>query len=89
MGQATHTSLELYSDFYGPPALLQPEDGGSIDLWNIGILPQHCTASQPRRPRLETPPPWRPQNSHSSSELPCFEYSSSIEMVHLVRFDSP
>jgi len=30
-----------------------PEDGGSKDLWNIGILPQHCTASQTRRPRLE------------------------------------
>jgi len=31
----------------------QPEDGGSMDLPNVGILPQHYTASQPRRPRLE------------------------------------
>jgi hypothetical protein len=26
-----------------------PEDEGSTDLWNIDILPQHHTASQPRR----------------------------------------
>jgi hypothetical protein len=30
-----------------------PEDGGNMDLWNVGILPQQYTASQPRRPRLE------------------------------------
>jgi hypothetical protein len=30
---------------------LHPEDGGSMDLWNAGILPQHYTASQPRRTR--------------------------------------
>jgi hypothetical protein len=30
-------------------------DGGSIDLWNVCILPQHYTASQLRRPRPETP----------------------------------
>jgi hypothetical protein len=30
------------------------EDGGSMDLRNVGILPQHYTASEPRRPRLET-----------------------------------
>jgi hypothetical protein len=29
------------------------EDGGCMDLRNIGILPHHYTASQPRRPRLE------------------------------------
>jgi hypothetical protein len=29
------------------------EDGDSTDLWKVGILPQHYTASQPRRPRLE------------------------------------
>jgi hypothetical protein len=32
---------------------LHPEDGGSMDLWIVGILPQHYTASQPRKPRLE------------------------------------
>jgi hypothetical protein len=25
-----------------------------MDLWNVGILSQHYTASQPRRHRLET-----------------------------------
>jgi len=30
-----------------------PEDGGSMDLRNVGILLQHYTASQPRRPRLQ------------------------------------
>jgi hypothetical protein len=29
------------------------EDGGSMDLWNVGIVPQHYTASEPRRPRYE------------------------------------
>jgi hypothetical protein len=28
---------------------LHPEDGGSMDLWNVGIIPQHYTESQPRR----------------------------------------
>jgi hypothetical protein len=32
-----------------------PEDGGSKDLWNFGILPQHYTASQPRRWRQHGP----------------------------------
>jgi hypothetical protein len=31
-----------------------PEDGGSMDLRNVGTLPRHYTASQPRRPRLHT-----------------------------------
>jgi hypothetical protein len=38
-----------YQSFRGP---FDPEDGGSMDLRNVGILPQHCTASQPRRPRI-------------------------------------
>jgi len=33
---------------------LHPEDGGSLDLRNVGILPQHYTASQPRRRGLES-----------------------------------
>jgi hypothetical protein len=41
------------------------EDWGSVDLWNVGILPQHYTASRPRRPRLEASSPWKHQNSHS------------------------
>jgi hypothetical protein len=30
-----------------------PEDGGSMDLRNFGILPQHYRASQPRRLKME------------------------------------
>jgi len=30
---------------------LRREDGGSMVLRNVGILPQHCTVSQPRSPR--------------------------------------
>jgi len=43
---------------------LHPEDGGSMVLRNVGILPWHYTASHPRRPRLESSPPRRPQISH-------------------------
>jgi hypothetical protein len=32
---------------------IHPEDGSSLDLWNLGILPQHYTASQPRKPLFE------------------------------------
>jgi hypothetical protein len=32
----------------------------SMEHWSVGILPQHYTASQPRRPRLESSPPWKP-----------------------------
>jgi len=35
-----------------------PEDRSSIDPWNVGILPRHYTASQPRRSGLESSPPW-------------------------------
>jgi len=35
-----------------------PEDGGSMELRNVGFLPQHYTTSQLRRTRLETSPPW-------------------------------
>jgi hypothetical protein len=33
-----------------------------MDVRNVGILPQHYTASQSRIHRLETSPPWKPQN---------------------------
>jgi len=36
---------------------LHPEDGDSLDLQNVGVLPQHFTASQPKRRRLESSPP--------------------------------
>jgi hypothetical protein len=36
-------------------------DGGNMDLWNVGILPQHYTASQPTRPQHESSPPRKPR----------------------------
>jgi hypothetical protein len=45
------------------------EVGGSMKLWNFGILTQHHTASQPRRSRLEISPPWKLQNSQIADEL--------------------
>jgi hypothetical protein len=40
---------------------LHSEDGGSKILRNVGILPHHYTASQPRRARLESSSPWKTQ----------------------------
>jgi len=41
-----------YQCFRGP-CCPYPEDGGSMVLRNVGILPEQYTASQPRRPQLE------------------------------------
>jgi hypothetical protein len=47
-----------YQRSRGPLLSLIPaihiEDGGSMNLRNIGILPQHYPALRPRRPQLET-----------------------------------
>jgi hypothetical protein len=40
---------------------LEGEDGGSVILRNVGILPQWHTAPQPTRQRLESSSPWKPQ----------------------------
>jgi hypothetical protein len=40
---------------------LQGGDGDGMVLWNIGTLLQHYMVSQPRRPQLESSPPWIPQ----------------------------
>jgi len=47
-----------------PSSSLHPEDGGSMVLWEVGILSQHYTASEPRRPRLESSPLWEPKILH-------------------------
>jgi len=33
---------------------MMPPSSGSMDLWNVVIVPQHYTASQPRRSQLAT-----------------------------------
>jgi hypothetical protein len=45
---------------------LQGGDGGSMDLWNAGMLQQHSTAAQSRRPQLEPSPLWKLQNWHQN-----------------------
>jgi len=45
-------------------SIVYDEDGGSMDLQNVGNPSQYHTASQPRRPRLEFSPPWKPEISH-------------------------
>jgi hypothetical protein len=48
--------------WYDTNVLLHLEDGGSMELRKVGILPQHCTASQPKILGLDTSP-WKSQNS--------------------------
>jgi hypothetical protein len=45
----------------GYQRFVRPEDGGSMDLRNVGVFPQHHTMLQPRRPRPELLPPWKPE----------------------------
>jgi hypothetical protein len=40
----------VWNEFWG----FHPEDGGSMKIRNVGILPQHYTAFQPRRTWLES-----------------------------------
>jgi hypothetical protein len=47
-----------------------PEDGGSMDLRNVGILPQHYTVSQSRRWRQHGPlKRWYPTTLHGVRNL--------------------
>jgi len=45
---------------------LHPEDGGSMVLQNISIIPHHYT-TQLGRPKLESPMLWKPQSSLQES----------------------
>jgi len=44
---------------------LQPECGGSKVLRNIGVLPHHYTASEPRKSRLKFSSIWKHQISQT------------------------
>jgi len=40
-----------------------PKDGGSTVLRNVGIQPRYYMAQEPRKPRILSSPPWKPQIS--------------------------
>jgi hypothetical protein len=68
---------------------LHPEDGGSMHLRNVGILPQHHTASQPRRPLLKTSPPWKPQNSQQEPLWEGYSYNSPSSLWRWTQHGPP
>jgi len=45
----------VHYQHFSQKSMLSPSSGwrGSMDLWKAGILPQHYTASQPRRTQPE------------------------------------
>jgi hypothetical protein len=55
---------------------LFPQDGGSMDLWNVGVLPQLYITSQPRRPQSESSRLWKTKNLIRSRMLICTKRSS-------------
>jgi len=48
----TPCSVVVGDQRFRGPCCLQLQ--GSMDFWNVGILPQHYMASQPRSPRIES-----------------------------------
>jgi hypothetical protein len=61
----TPSSFVIWHQRFRGSCCLHPqgEDGSNNVPRNVSILPQHYTASQPRKPRLESLPPWKPQIS--------------------------
>jgi hypothetical protein len=56
-------SLEHWCLFQVEVFCVVPPFAASI-FWNVGIHPQHYTASEPRGSKLWTLPPWKSQNSY-------------------------
>jgi len=65
-------SYRNYQRFRG----LHPEDGGSMDLWNVCVLPQHYTTSEPRRLRLEPSLMWELRIPYWMRLQTCFTCTS-------------
>jgi hypothetical protein len=62
------------------------EDGGSIDLRNVSILPQHYTAPKPRRPWPSLSTPLKAQISHRFSMFEVFMWHLKSLLSHLTRY---
>jgi hypothetical protein len=70
---------------------LDPEDGGSMDLQNVGILPEHYTVPQPRRTWIFTTVETTNLASfllryHSSSRILLIYYLSSFLINLIITF---
>jgi hypothetical protein len=57
-----------------------PADGGSVDLWNVGVIPHHYTASQPRRPGPEILPSWKP-HTHIIDRI-LWSFNGRMKLMH-------
>jgi len=47
-------------------------------LQNVGILPQHYMASQPRKPQLESSVPWKAQTLYLHTKCHVPKFSGSL-----------
>jgi hypothetical protein len=69
------------------PTTSLPEDGGSMDLRNVGILQQLYTAPQLGTPRFESSPPRKSQTSQTYLIFKTFRSSNGIKpIIRLARF---
>jgi hypothetical protein len=63
-GLTPHNVVVGYQCFRSSCCLHSQGSGGSMNLWDVGIVPQCYTVSQPRRPQLESSLPWKPHILH-------------------------
>jgi hypothetical protein len=84
-------SSQLFNMIPLSRGLLGPSSGWKLRQHgppNVGILPHHSTASQPRRPRLKYSSPWKPQISHVTTALIYSSHTVSISLVIGKAYDT-